>query len=130
MAPISSCSVSCLLTERVFTKVIVRSGFTTSLNPTFERAISMRRSLRRSKLRGDALAGYILAKARDGYQVVFSVGELDPALRDNQILLADRSDGRPLVDDQAPVRLAAPHEQRRARSVRMLAELQVVRLRN
>src|SRR5215831_19747975 len=29
-------------------------------------------------LRGAALAGYIIASASDGYQVVFSIGELDP----------------------------------------------------
>src|SRR5262245_57923108 len=30
-------------------------------------------------LRGKALASYVLAEAQDGYQVVFSLGELDPA---------------------------------------------------
>src|SRR4051794_1240312 len=39
-------------------------------------------------LRGKALAGYVLAEAQDGYQVVFSLGELDPAFIDNEILLA------------------------------------------
>jgi len=31
-------------------------------------------------LRGRALAGYVLAVAQDGYQVVFSLAELDPAV--------------------------------------------------
>src|ERR1700755_2774679 len=30
-----------------------------------------------SELRGKALASYVLAQAQDGYQVVFSLGELD-----------------------------------------------------
>ena len=34
-----------------------------------------------SELRGKALASYVLAEAQDGYQVVFSLGELDPARR-------------------------------------------------
>ncbi len=42
-----------------------------------------------SELRGKALADYVLAQAADGYQVVFSLGELDPAFIDNEILLAD-----------------------------------------
>ena len=41
-------------------------------------------------LRGKALAGFVLAEAQDGYQVVFSLGELDPAFIDNEILLATR----------------------------------------
>ena len=48
------------------------------------------------ELRGKALAGYVLAEARDGYQVVFSLGELDPAFIDNEILLADTANGKPL----------------------------------
>ena len=31
-------------------------------------------------MRGKALAGYVLAEAKDGYAVVFSLGELDPDL--------------------------------------------------
>jgi hypothetical protein len=42
------------------------------------------------QLRGKALTTYVLAEAQDGYQVVFSIGELDPALADNHVLLADR----------------------------------------
>src|SRR5215813_11758239 len=44
-----------------------------------------------SELRGKALTTYVLAEAQDGYQVVFSIGELDPAIADNQILLADKA---------------------------------------
>src|SRR5215468_7849497 len=38
-------------------------------------------------LRGAALAGYILASASDGYEVVFSIGELDPDVTSGQYLL-------------------------------------------
>jgi len=48
------------------------------------------------ELRGKALTTYVLAEAQDGYQVVFSIGELDPAFGDNQILLADNANGKPL----------------------------------
>jgi len=46
--------------------------------------------------RGKALAGYLLAEARDGYQVVFSLGELDPGLAGTRVIVADRRDGKPL----------------------------------
>lgn len=80
-------------------------------------------------LRGAALTTYILATADDGYQVVFSLGELDPGFKDNQILVADMADGRPLYGDDGSFRIVAPLEARGARSVRQLTSLEVVRLR-
>src|SRR5215469_6217345 len=47
-------------------------------------------------LRGAALAGYIVASASDGYQVVFSIGELDPDMTSAQYLLADTANGKAL----------------------------------
>ena len=80
-------------------------------------------------LRGNVLASYVVASATDGYQVVFSLAELDPAFTSNDIIVADTIDGRPLFGYQGPVRLVAPRDARGARSVRMLERLDVVRLR-
>ena len=80
-------------------------------------------------LRGKALAGYVLAQAQDGYQVVFSLAELDPAFIDNQILLADSANGKPLFGAQGRFRLVVPKDKPGARSVRMLTTLEVVQLR-
>lgn len=82
-----------------------------------------------SALRGKALAGYVLAEASDGYQVVFSLGELDPAFIDNEILLADTANGKPLFGAQGRFRLVVPKDKPGARSVRMLTKLEVVQLR-
>ena len=82
-----------------------------------------------SELRGKALAGYVLAEAQDGYQVVFSLGELDPAFIDNEILLADTANGKPLFGAQGRFRLVVPKDKPGARSVRMLTKLDVVQLR-
>ena len=81
------------------------------------------------ELRGKALASYVLAEAQDGYQVVFSLGELDPAFIDNEILLADTANGKPLFGAQGRFRLVAPKDKPGARSVRMLTKLEVVQLR-
>jgi DMSO/TMAO reductase YedYZ molybdopterin-dependent catalytic subunit len=81
------------------------------------------------ELRGKALAGYVLAQASDGYQVVFSLGELDPAFIDNEILLADTANGKPLFGAQGRFRLVVPKDKPGARSVRMLTKLEVVQLR-
>jgi DMSO/TMAO reductase YedYZ molybdopterin-dependent catalytic subunit len=81
------------------------------------------------ELRGKALAGYVLAEAQDGYQVVFSLGELDPSFIDNEILLADTANGKPLFGAQGRFRLVVPKDKPGARSVRMLTKLEVVQLR-
>lgn len=81
------------------------------------------------QMRGKALAGYVLAEAKDGYAVVFSLGELDPDLGGTQVIVADKRDGKPLFPYQGPVRLVLPSDKEGARSVRMLETLEVVKLR-
>jgi hypothetical protein len=80
------------------------------------------------QLRGKALASYVLAKAHDGYQVTFTLGELDPQFGNESILVADKRDGKPLPDKQGPFRLVCPNDKEGARSVRMLETLEVVLL--
>ena len=80
------------------------------------------------ELRGKALASYVLAKAHDGYQVVFSLGEIDTAFGNESILVADKRDGKPLFGYQGPFRLVCPNDKAGARSVRMLETLELVRL--
>ena len=84
---------------------------------------------RGTELRGKALASYVLAEAQDGYQVVFSLGELDPAFIDNEILLADTANGKPLFGAQGRFRLVVSKDKPGARSVRMLTKLEVVQVR-
>lgn len=81
-----------------------------------------------TELRGQTIASYVIAYGDDGYQVVFSLPEFDPAFTDNQILVADSAGGKPLDARQGPLRLVAPKEKRAARSVRMLKKLEVVQL--
>jgi len=80
------------------------------------------------KLRGKVLTTYVLAKAMDGYQVIFTLAELDPDFGNESVLLADKRDGKPLPDKQGPFRLVCPNDHEGARSVRMLESLEVVRL--
>ena len=79
-------------------------------------------------LRGKALTTYVLAKAHDGYQVVFSLGELDSAFGNEPVIVADKRDGKPLFGYQGPFRLVCPNDHAGARSVRMLETLELVRL--
>ena len=81
------------------------------------------------ELRGKALASYLIAEAQDGYQVVFSLAELDPAFIDNEILLADTANGKPLFGAQGRFRLVVPKDKPGARSIRMLTKIEVVQVR-
>jgi DMSO/TMAO reductase YedYZ molybdopterin-dependent catalytic subunit len=81
-----------------------------------------------AELRGNNVASYVLAKARDGYQVVFSLAEVDPSFTGSQIIVADSIDGKPLFDYQGPLRIVAPGDKRGARSIRMLERIEIVRV--
>ena len=81
------------------------------------------------KLRGKALAGYVLANADDGYAALFSLAELDPSFLDSEVLVADTADGKPLSGTSGNFRLIAPKDAPAARSVRLLVKLEVVQLR-
>ncbi len=80
-------------------------------------------------LRGKALATYVLASAEDGYQVLFSLAELDPSFIDNQILVADTANGKPLFGAQGRFRLVVPKDKSGPRSVRLLNKIEVVQVR-
>lgn len=80
-------------------------------------------------MRGNAMTTYVLASASDGYQVLFSLAELDPAFTSSEVIVADTVDGKPLFAYQGPFRIVSPKDARPARSIRMLQRLDVVRLK-
>ena len=65
-------------------------------------------------LRGQALGTCVVARASDGYAVVYSLAELDPAMTDNQIIVADKMNGKALAPKQGPFRVVVPGDKRRA----------------
>ena len=71
-------------------------------------------------LRGAHLARHVAVRARDGYTVVFSLGELDPTLGRQRVYVADECDGKPLPADAGPARLLIPGDARPARSARQI----------
>lgn len=77
------------------------------------------------KLRGRALATYVVVQASDGYAVVFSMAEIDPAMNNNRIILADTMNGKPLGEHEGPLKIVAPGDNRPARWVRMVNALRV-----
>lgn len=77
-------------------------------------------------LRGKAMSTCILISATDGYQVVFSISELDESIGNLEVLVADSEDGKPLPANAGPLRLVVPGDKRPARWVRMVKTIRVV----
>ena len=77
-------------------------------------------------LRGPALASYVLVTARDGHRVIYSLAELEPTLGNNNVVLVNQCEDKPLPDDSGPLRLIAPAESRSARWLRQVQSITVV----
>src|SRR5689334_16493442 len=55
-----------------------------------------------SQLRGENLSKYMLAKCADGYEVIFSLAEVDTVFSDRLLIIADELDGKPLPAGRGP----------------------------
>jgi hypothetical protein len=77
---------------------------------------------------GKGMASYLVVTAKDGYQVVFTLAELDPQFAGEKVIIADKLDGAPLPATQQPFRVVAPAEKMHARSIYSLVKIEVVRL--
>lgn len=74
-------------------------------------------------LRGENLSKYVLAKCADGYEVLYSLAELDSSFVKDEPIVADSADGKPLVETKGPLRIIMPSDKKPARSCFQLTEL-------
>ncbi|HEY7305115.1 MAG TPA: molybdopterin-dependent oxidoreductase [Bryobacteraceae bacterium] len=81
-------------------------------------------------LRGKQLSTYVTVIGADGYEVVYALAEFDPTISNSGIIVAEKREGRPLAANEGPLRIVAPNDQRPARSVRLLKEIDVIQLKN
>jgi len=81
------------------------------------------------ELRGRELAACVKLTAKDGYVAVFALAEIDPSLRDEDVLVADIRDGKPLAPDHGPLQVIVPGDKRPARWIRMLTRIEVISMR-
>jgi hypothetical protein len=79
-----------------------------------------------SAVKNDALRKVVVATARDGYRIVFSVGELDPALGAARALIAWERDGKPFDPERGPFQLLINDARRPARNIYQLERLEIV----
>ena len=68
----------------------------------------------------------MLVSARDGQRVVYALAEFEPTLGNRKVLLVDRCDGKPLDENDGPLRLIAPEESDPSRWVRQVQSITVV----
>jgi DMSO/TMAO reductase YedYZ molybdopterin-dependent catalytic subunit len=77
------------------------------------------------ELRGENLSKYLLVRCADGYEVLFSLAELDGSFTDREVILADTMEGSPLPEAKGPFRIVVPNEKKPARSCFQVVELVV-----
>jgi DMSO/TMAO reductase YedYZ molybdopterin-dependent catalytic subunit len=77
------------------------------------------------QLRGENMAKYLLVKSADGYEVLFSLPELDSTYSDRVIILADQVDGSALPANKGPFRIVVPGEKKPARWIWQVTTLAV-----
>lgn len=76
------------------------------------------------KLKGRDFRLYVVAEGRDGYKVVYSLGEVSPDVHVGSVLLVDSVNGKPLADN-GPLELVCSGERRAARWVRGVTSINV-----
>lgn len=76
-------------------------------------------------LREPALSQAIVVRSKDGYEVAFSLAELDAMLGNKTAIIATTCDGAELPPGDGPYRLIVPGERRPARSSKMIASIRL-----
>lgn len=77
------------------------------------------------KQKHEGLRAIVIASAGDGFEAVFSLGELLETLGATTALLAWEQDGKPLPAAQGPFRLVVPTDKKGSRSLYQLTSLRV-----
>jgi hypothetical protein len=80
-----------------------------------------------ASLRGARLADYVVVSASDGYHVVFALPEMDAALRDETVIVADSRDGAPLDAKSGPFQIIVPDEHHHVRWIHNITSIAIER---
>ena len=77
-----------------------------------------------STIKNDILRKTIVVIGSDGYESVFTAGEIDPNFGGNQIMVAYLADGQ-LLGTQGPTRIVVPTDKEGGRFVSMIVQIDV-----
>jgi hypothetical protein len=83
---------------------------------------------------GDLLTGkdmidVVRATAKDGYRVVYSIGEIDPGTSKSQIIVADKVDGIPLDSYAGPYEIIVENDLRPGRWLRQANRFELIQIK-
>lgn len=76
-------------------------------------------------LRGENLTKFAIIEASDGYQVIFTLAELDKEFTNREVILADLMDERPLPIADGPFRIIVQDEKRPARCIKQVTAIKI-----
>jgi hypothetical protein len=77
------------------------------------------------QLHGKAMTTGVIARGSDGYEVLLSLAEVDPAFHGGDVIVADALDGKP-IEKNGPFQLVVSEDKRPARWVRNLVSISLV----
>jgi hypothetical protein len=77
------------------------------------------------QLHGKAMMNGVIARGSDGYEVLLSLAEVDPAFHGGDVIVADALDGKP-IEKNGPFQLVVSQDKRPARWVRNLVSISLV----
>jgi hypothetical protein len=77
------------------------------------------------QVKGALLMTAVIAEGTDGYKVLYSLAEIDPAIHTGDVIVADTMNGKKLDKDGA-FKLVSTEEKRPARWVRNLKSIEVI----
>ena len=75
-------------------------------------------------INNDILRKIVIVTGSDGYETVFSAGEIDPEFGGHQIMVAYAKDGQPLGPDRYPL-IVAPGDKKAGRFVFNIVKIEV-----
>ncbi len=78
-----------------------------------------------ARLHADADRDYLVVTGGDGFRAIYSLAETDGSVQRHPVILADKMDGAPLPQHDAPYRLVVDGDQKPARSVYAVAKIEV-----
>jgi hypothetical protein len=79
------------------------------------------------QLNGKAITTGVVARGTDGYAVLLSLAEIDPAFHSGDVIVADTLDGKP-IEKNGPFQLVVSEDKRPARWVRNLVSISLVEI--
>jgi DMSO/TMAO reductase YedYZ molybdopterin-dependent catalytic subunit len=78
------------------------------------------------QLRGAALTKIVRITAADGYQILFSLAELDTGFASTTVILADKQNSKALSAETGPFRLVVPGDKRAGRWIRNIQTIELL----